>query len=56
MNHGKARASRNVRRVYQRWPVRRVLFFASRDIAAGEELQYDYGDKYWAGREDLLRD
>jgi len=28
---------------------RRVEFFACRDIAAGEELTFDYGENYWTG-------
>ena len=28
---------------------RRVEFFATRDIAAGEELTFDYGESYWTG-------
>jgi SET domain-containing protein len=30
---------------------KRVSFFAARDIAVDEELLYDYGGKYWSGRE-----
>ena len=29
----------------------RVDFFAGRNIRAGEELLFDYGSQYWAGRE-----
>ena len=29
----------------------RVEFFACRDIAAGEELTFDYGESYWTGGE-----
>jgi hypothetical protein len=50
MNHSRGRA--NVVRFYHR-AARRVAFFASRDIQAGEELLYDYGRAYWRGREHL---
>ena len=29
-----------------------LWFIALRDIAAGEELQYDYGDVYWEPEEE----
>lgn len=29
----------------------RVDFFADRDVRAGEELLFDYGSQYWAGRD-----
>jgi len=29
----------------------RVAFFTSRDIAANEELCFDYGSNFWKGRE-----
>jgi len=29
---------------------KRVCFFTSRDVAAGEELCFDYGRQYWVGR------
>ncbi|KAI8469021.1 MAG: hypothetical protein J3K34DRAFT_522495 [Monoraphidium minutum] len=50
MNHSRGRA--NVARYYHR-AAGRVAFFASRDIAAGEELLYDYGRAYWRCREGL---
>eukprot|EP00559_Dactyliosolen_fragilissimus_P007737 CAMPEP_0184860914 /NCGR_PEP_ID=MMETSP0580-20130426/5708_1 /TAXON_ID=1118495 /ORGANISM="Dactyliosolen fragilissimus" /LENGTH=254 /DNA_ID=CAMNT_0027358189 /DNA_START=3 /DNA_END=767 /DNA_ORIENTATION=- len=31
----------------------RIAFFTSRDIIAGEELQFDYGSNFWRGREHL---
>lgn len=34
-------------------PVPRCLLFTQIDVAAGEELVWDYGAEYWAGREDL---
>ena len=50
MNHSrKGRA--NVTRVKDVDKMR-VMFFATCDIAAGEELTYDYGREYWKGRED----
>ncbi len=51
MNH--SRRAANVGRFYRR-SERRVAFFALRDIAAGEELLFDYGRDYWRGREHLL--
>ena len=45
-------AANVVRRVMRRG--RRVAFYTRREIAAGEELQYDYGPEYWEGREDQL--
>ena len=52
MNHAPrgARAN-NVRSVVQHWPFRAKRLFAARDIAAGEELQFDYGRDYWQGQE-----
>ena len=43
-----------VRKVRQRFPDRRLRFFAARDIAPGEELTWDYGESYWIGRENEL--
>ena len=40
----------------QRFPNRRLRFFAARDLEVGEELTFDYGDDYWIGREDELRE
>lgn len=34
-------------------PRPRLLMFARRDLAAGEELSFDYGALYWEGRDDL---
>ena len=48
MNHSRSRP--NVLRT--KIPAaKRVTFHAARDIASGEELLYDYGPKYWDGRE-----
>jgi SET domain-containing protein len=49
MNHSRSRA--NVRRTKSQVDSR-VLFHAARDIGADEELMYDYGSKFWLGRED----
>jgi SET domain-containing protein len=38
---------------YYDYAGRKVLFFALRDIPAGEELLFDYGRAYWRGREAL---
>ena len=45
-----------MRKVRQRFPDRRLRFFAARDLEPGEELTFDYGDDYWLGREDELRE
>ncbi|WIA08619.1 hypothetical protein OEZ85_008048 [Tetradesmus obliquus] len=50
MNHSRQRP--NVLRYYSRGQGR-VAFFAARDITPGEELLYDYGRAYWAGREHM---
>ncbi|KAG2444533.1 hypothetical protein HXX76_001279 [Chlamydomonas incerta] len=50
MNHSAARP--NVGRYYRR-ATRTVLFFTLRHVAPGEELLYDYGRRYWRGREHL---
>ena len=44
MNHSRRRA--NVRWRKQRFGAQ-MHFYAARDIAAGEELAFDYGDTYW---------
>lgn len=44
MNHSRKRA--NVRWKKQRFGAQ-MHFYAARDIAAGEELSFDYGDTYW---------
>ena len=49
MNHSRVRP--NVLREKDRSTMR-VSFYAARDITAGEELIYDYGNKFWDGRED----
>ena len=54
-NHGKTFAERNMVRVWQRWPTREMKFFASKDIAAGEELLWEYDPAHWDGREDMIR-
>ena len=53
INHGRPASLRKVR---QRFPDRRLRFFAARDLEVGEELTFDYGDDYWLGREDELRE
>ena len=53
MQTAQARAP-NLRKVRQRFPVRTLRFYAARDISAGDELSFDYGDDYWIGREDEL--
>eukprot|EP00965_Chrysotila_dentata_P256529 6212570-Pleurochrysis_carterae.AAC.4 len=46
MNH--ARKDPNVQQRKQRYgPNPAMHFYARRDIAAGEELTFDYGDEYW---------
>jgi SET domain-containing protein len=49
MNHSR---SANILRYYCR-AEGRVAFFAARDIQPGEELVYNYGRAYWAGREHM---
>ena len=44
----------NMERRTQRFPTRVVRLFARRDIAASEELCWNYGDDYWRGREDQM--
>ena len=52
MNHGHSKSSAtNVKKFRQRWPARKFRFFAARDISPGEELLWDYGGKYWLGRQ-----
>lgn len=34
----------------------RALLFASRDLAVGEEMCWDYGDEYWRGRDDKVQE
>jgi len=51
MNHSSAN-SNAVRR--NKSSGRAVSFYTCREVAAGEELLYDYGSRYWAGREHLL--
>ena len=53
INHGRPASLRKVR---QRFPDRRLRFFAARDLEVGDELTFDYGDDYWIGREDELRE
>ena len=53
INHGRPASLRKVR---QRFPDRRLRFFAARDLEVGEELTFDYGDDYWIGRENELRE
>jgi len=31
---------------------KRVMFYTARDVKRGEELTFDYGASYWAGRAD----
>jgi len=58
MNHAPAGAA-NVRRERLGGPLRLpgtrcdrgVRFFAARDVAAGEELCFDYGADYWRGKD-----
>jgi len=42
------------RKVRQRFPDRRLRFFAACDLEPGDELTFDYGDAYWTGRENEL--
>eukprot|EP00240_Pyramimonas_obovata_P016298 CAMPEP_0118945986 /NCGR_PEP_ID=MMETSP1169-20130426/43383_1 /TAXON_ID=36882 /ORGANISM="Pyramimonas obovata, Strain CCMP722" /LENGTH=271 /DNA_ID=CAMNT_0006891847 /DNA_START=207 /DNA_END=1022 /DNA_ORIENTATION=+ len=51
MNHSKERAN-VVRRVYR--DQRCVAFYTKREIEAGEELLFDYGDDYWKNRDDQV--
>ena len=53
INHGRPASLRKVR---QRFPDRRLRFFAARDLEVGDELTFDYGDDYWIGRMDELRE
>jgi len=59
MNHAEATPGRNC----ECWTLSppttskvRALLFASRDLAVGEELCWDYGEKYWEGRNDKLEE
>jgi len=45
----------NVVKRRQRWPIPALRLFAARDIKAGEELCWNYGQDYWRGRENMLR-
>ena len=35
-------------------PRARLMLFAGRDLEVGEELVWDYGAGYWAGRDDMI--
>ena len=52
MNHNGGAS--NLRKVKQRFPTRRLRFYAKKDIAVDEELTWDYGASYWVGREGEL--
>jgi SET domain len=52
MNHSRRRERVNVARLHSRRD-RRVSFYTSRAVEAGEELMFDYGRRYWRGREDM---
>ena len=55
LNHAEARSGKtNMQPRECNCPV--MCFFATRDIRAGEELLFDYGDQYWAGRDDAPDD
>lgn len=49
MNHAEVAPNCLVVALYE--PDIRVLIFAGRDVAIGEELCWDYGPAFWAGRE-----
>lgn len=55
LNHGGGDAANVVRYCASRRPPV-IDFFAARDVDAGEELLFDYGDQYWAGRADAPDD
>ena len=50
MNHSRRRA--NVVRFWRRGEGC-VSMFVARDVGVGEELLFDYGRRYWRGRERL---
>ena len=63
MNHAPKDSPKcNVERRRQRWSFRShtatkgraIRFFLSKDVEAGEELSWDYGDRFWIGREDAI--
>ena len=55
LNHGGGDAANVVRYCASRRPPV-IDFFAARDVDSGEELLFDYGDQYWAGRDDAPDD
>ncbi|GMH66673.1 hypothetical protein TrST_g10718 [Triparma strigata] len=52
MNHG-GDAS-NLYKFKQRYPTRRLSFFAKERIESGEELLWNYGASYWSNREEEI--
>jgi len=56
MNHDGGRPNVGRRTFCEAGAPPRILMYAIRDIDVGDELQWNYGDGYWAARDGLVED